>query len=326
MSRHESRVCEEIQATLGRAGFDELCPADLRIDVTDSFRRKLGECRRYEPTNVSSPSYEIRIASRLFEDADEAVWRDTIRHEIAHAYVLETVGPSAQPHGEHWKKAARRAGADPVARHEGTDTVEASYVLACPSGCFERGYVKRAKRIKQPWEYTCDTCDRPTISYDVGQRPSEPDPGRCYVESLPWETKTQRDDESETGSRYLLACPNGCTSWTYQRRSKRIKRPWLYYCRECEATLLSCDIDDDPESLTAGQCHVDSIPWQTAQYVHTCPNGCFRTGYGKLCEQILEPEEFRCESCGSRTVAFPVDDRPETLAPATSYVGSETRG
>lgn len=65
--------------------------------------------------------------------------------------VRATVGPCAQPHGDAWKTAARRAGADPVARYEGDDTVDAEYVLACPNGCFERGYVQRSKWIKNPW-------------------------------------------------------------------------------------------------------------------------------------------------------------------------------
>jgi predicted SprT family Zn-dependent metalloprotease len=233
MTGYEALVREEIEATIDRAGFDTLDLAAIRVDVTDSFHCKLGECRQTVPADHdSTPKYEIRIALRLFEDGHDGWWRDTVRHEVAHAYVLETISLDIDPHGQEWKNAARRAGADPVARYEGNDVVDAKYVLACPNGCFERGYIQRSKRIKNPWQYTCDECGTHPISYDVTERPSDPEPGTCYVSSIPWRTRDDRDGEEGTrsGVRYLLACPNGCTAWPYQRRTKRIKNPWLYTC------------------------------------------------------------------------------------------------
>jgi predicted SprT family Zn-dependent metalloprotease len=325
MTEYETRVREEIEATIDRAGFDTLDPAAIRIDVTDSFRRRLGECRQISTGDrevESASEYEIRIARRLFADGREDRWRDTVRHEVAHASVLETVGSAADPHGPEWKEAARRADADPVARCADEDLVDAAYVLACPNGCFERGYVQRSKRIKKPWQYTCDECGTGPISYDVGERPADPDPGTCYVASIPWETQDDRDepDDSSRKARYLLACPNGCTAWPYQRRTKRIKNPWLYFCPECEETLLSCDVDDDPTALESGRCHVTSIPWQEPQIVHACPNGCFSTGHGQHTEQTRQPERYRCDACGTQTVAYPADDRPDTLDPGTNYL------
>jgi predicted SprT family Zn-dependent metalloprotease len=323
MTEYENLVREEIAATLTRAEFEELTPEAFRIDVTGSFRRKLGECRSISQSDSETmEKYEIRIARRLFEDRDDDTWRDTVRHEVAHAYVLKTVGSGIQPHGDEWKAAARRAGADPVARYEGDDTVDAKYVLACPNGCFERGYLQRTKRVKQPWLYSCDECGARPISYDVSDRPPDPDPGTCYVVSIPWQTQSDRDDDDDRRSpaRYLLACSNGCTAWPYQRRTKRIKNPWLYTCPECEETLLSCDIDDQPTDLDPGRCHVASIPWQEPQVVHACPNGCFSVGYGQHTEETRNPERYRCEKCGARTVAYPADDRPEPLDPGTNYV------
>lgn len=140
MTDYEALVREEIDATLDRAGFESPDPGTFRVDVTDTFRRRLGECRRIAPSDrEAAPEYEIRIAHRLFEDGRDDRWRDTVRHEVAHAYVLDTVGSEVEPHGEAWTDAARRAGADPVARYEGDDIVDADYVLACPNGCFERG-------------------------------------------------------------------------------------------------------------------------------------------------------------------------------------------
>ena len=325
MTEYETCVREEIEATIDRAEFDPVVPAAIRIDVTDSFRRKLGECRQLSSADHDTETtgeYEIRIARRLFENGCEDQWRDTVRHEVAHVYVLETVGSDAQPHGDAWKTAARRAGADPIARYEGDDTVDAAYVLACPAGCFEREYVQRSKRIKQPWQYTCDECGAATISYDIGERPADPDPGACYVESIPWRTPDDRaePDDARPTVRYLLACPNGCMAWPYQRRTKRIKNPWLYVCPECETTLLSCGIDDSPTDLEPGQCHVESIPWQEARIVHACPNGCFSTGYGQHTKQTRQPEHYHCEECGARTVAYPANEQPDTLNPGTNYV------
>jgi predicted SprT family Zn-dependent metalloprotease len=323
MTGYESLVREESKATIERAAFETLDPETIRIDVTDSFRRKLGECRSIASSDCEATrEYEIRIACRLFEDAGGDQWRDTIRHEVAHAYVLETVGSDVQPHGHEWRDAARRAGADPVARYEGDDTVDVEYVLGCPNGCFERGYLQRSKRVKQPWLYTCDDCGTPPISYDVGDRPTDPDPGTCYVESISWKRQNDRDDPHNRRSlaRYLLACPNGCMAWPYQRRSKRIKSPWLYTCPECEATLLSCGIDDKPTNLEPGRCHVASIPWQEPQVVHACPNGCFSVGYRQHRDETRHPDRYRCDDCGTRTVAYPADDRPASPSPGTSYV------
>ena len=135
MTEYETLVRAEVEATIDRAGFDTVDPAAIRVDVTDSFRRKLGDCRAISrPDDDSTPAYEIRIARRLFEDGRDDRWRDTVRHEVAHVSVLETVGSDVDPHGPEWKDAARRAGADPVARCEDDDVVDASYVLACPNG------------------------------------------------------------------------------------------------------------------------------------------------------------------------------------------------
>jgi predicted SprT family Zn-dependent metalloprotease len=284
MTDYETRVREEIETTIDRAAFDTLDPGAIRVDITGSFRRKLGECRLLSPVDrdaETTAEYEIRVARRLFEDGHEDRWRDTVRHEVAHAFVLDTVGSDVDPHGPEWTDAARRAGVDPVARCEDEDLVDAAYVLACPNGCFERGYVQRSKRIKQPWQYTCDECGTHPISYDVAERPVDPDPGTCYVESIQWQTPDDRDDDDDRRSpaRYLLACPNGCTAWPYQRRTKRIKNPWLYSCPECEETLLSCNSTDSPTDLEPGRCHVGSIPWNEPRIVHACPNGCFGVGH-----------------------------------------------
>lgn len=309
----ESLVREEIDATIDRAGFETLDLEALDVTVTDAFRRKLGDCVvRFRESKSEFPAEcEIRIARWLFDEEHGEQWRDTVRHEVAHAHVYTTVGRDVDPHGDEWKKAARRAGADPTARYEGDDIIDAEYVLTCPNDCFERGYVKRSKRIKQPWKYICDECDEKLISYDHGEQPSKPEPGICYVESIQWRRAVDLNDQETPGAtvRYLLACPNGCASWTYQRRTKRIKNPWRYTCPDCGSELLSCDADDRPTDLEAGCCHVKSIPWQEPRFVHACPNDCFSVGYAEHCEETRQPERYSCESCGAQTVAYSAEDR-----------------
>lgn len=323
MTGYEDRVRDEIEATIDRAGFDTVEIESIHVEVTDSFRRKLGECRLHDASDSEAgPAFEIRIAQRLFEDDRDDRWRDTVRHELAHAYVLAELGRGPDPHGPEWKAAARQVGADPVARYEGGESVDAEYVVACPEGCFERGYLQRAKRVKYPWKYACKSCETPAISYDIGGRPADPESGTCYVESIGWETSRDIGDGAgtRTKGRYLLACSNGCATWPYERRTKRIQNPWQYSCPECETLLLSCDAADRPTELEPGRCHVASIPWEEPRVVHACPNGCFHVGYGRSTDESSEPGRHRCENCGARTVAYPADNPPQRPEPGTNYV------
>ncbi|WP_080503488.1 SprT-like domain-containing protein [Halococcus thailandensis] len=324
MTDYVSLVCEEVIATIDRAGFEHLDADAIRIGVTDSFQRRLGECRamRLSDSEIGDNQYEVRIARRLFDGTCDAQWRDTVRHEVAHAHVLSTFGQDVQPHGDEWKQAARRAGANPRARYEASDDlVDANYVLTCPDGCYEYGYLQRSKRIKYPWKYACPECEMRLVSYDAGDCPTDLEPGTCYVASLPWETSNDRVSSDASQTRfYLLACPNGCTRWSYQKRGKRVKNPWLYICPECNTTLISCDGGDAPTRFEPGTCNVESIPWSEPQFIHACPNGCFSVGYGQHCEETRHPDQYWCEDCDTPTVSYPTDQRPTDLTPGTNYI------
>lgn len=54
MTEYESLVRKEMEATIDRAGFETLDPETGRVDVTDSFRRKLGECRVIAPSDCEA--------------------------------------------------------------------------------------------------------------------------------------------------------------------------------------------------------------------------------------------------------------------------------
>lgn len=74
------------------------------------------------------------------------------------------------------------------------------------------------------------------------------DPSACH-------NKKQQDYD------YYIACPDGCFENGKHRRSKTVKKPWRYYCPECETRCVSYDAGDSiPE--TEGVCAVSSIPWR----------------------------------------------------------------
>lgn len=187
MARPEALVRAEIAATIERAGFDGLVPDMFVIELPERFTRKLGDCRPLGEDEVgdSGSEYRLRVARRLFEADDDEAWRETVRHEVAHAHVFERFGTAVDPHGDAWRSAARRAGATPSACVAMADAhVEPNYVLACPDGCFERPYLRRSRRIRRPWQYVCSACEAALCSFDAEGRPATLEPGRCYVTSL----------------------------------------------------------------------------------------------------------------------------------------------
>ena len=60
MTDPDGPVREELAATLDRAGFEGVSPGDVRVEVTDPFRHRLGECRSVDhperPTGTRSGS------------------------------------------------------------------------------------------------------------------------------------------------------------------------------------------------------------------------------------------------------------------------------
>ncbi len=107
----------------------------------DRAKRRLGSCRYASRT--------LTLSAPLTRLNDEAVVRDTILHEIAHALT-----PGAG-HGPRWRTAARRLGAAPracVAADELT-VPPAPYALVC-DGCGVR--LARYRRPRQ--RLICRAC------------------------------------------------------------------------------------------------------------------------------------------------------------------------
>ena len=121
--------------------------------------------------------HSIIINPQILEDSGREAFYDTVRHEVAHVCSWEADGYSG--HGTPWKKWARRLGADPSRCHAKKNR-EYDYYLACPNGCWEKGYHQRSKKIKTPLGYHCSECGDSCVSYEAGDiRPTTP--GHCAV-------------------------------------------------------------------------------------------------------------------------------------------------
>ncbi len=107
----------------------------------DRAKRRLGSCRYAQRT--------LTLSGPLTRLNDEAVVRDTILHEIAHALT-----PGAG-HGPRWRAAASRLGAAPtpcVAAHT-VAVPPAPYALVC-DGCGAR--LPRYRRPRR--RFVCRAC------------------------------------------------------------------------------------------------------------------------------------------------------------------------
>ena len=121
--------------------------------------------------------HTIIINPKILEDSGCEAFHDTVRHELAHVCSWEVDEYSG--HGGPWKKWAERLGADPQRCHNKKNR-EYDYYLACPNGCWDKGYHRRSKKIKKPWGYQCSDCKDNCVSYTAGdRRPTTP--GRCAV-------------------------------------------------------------------------------------------------------------------------------------------------
>ncbi len=109
--------------------------------VFDRAIRRFGNCNYRRKT--------ISLSAELTRLNDEAIVRDTILHEIAHALVPRSAG-----HGEKWKAIARTIGCT-AERCYGDEVVapKRKYIGKCPT-CGMTISRNRKKRV------SCARCDR----------------------------------------------------------------------------------------------------------------------------------------------------------------------
>lgn len=143
---------EEIEAFRGR-----LIKEFVRMN-TELFGNAIPE---YE-IRVSRRSYRthgsinfarktIRISLPLFIQHGWRQARQTLLHEMTHAYIHEQGGRTGHTK-RFWREYERRGGV----REKVYVEPENHYVYACPTCGTE---IKRVRRIRRPWTYSCLKCD-----------------------------------------------------------------------------------------------------------------------------------------------------------------------
>lgn len=117
----------------------------------DHAKNRLGACDYVSRT--------LSLSKHLVKNGDEAVIRETVLHEIAHALV----GPG-HGHDVVWQAQARKLGVDPVASYRGDHAAQffprAKWALTC-SNC-ATVVAERHRRRMRSNDYACARCG-PTL-------------------------------------------------------------------------------------------------------------------------------------------------------------------
>jgi predicted SprT family Zn-dependent metalloprotease len=105
-----------------------------------------------------SGAMEIRISKHI---ADEAILRETARHELAHQASYERYGYLG--HGALWQNLATYLGCQPVActNYSVNDEVLAQrqrYEVRCDRCGWSTTRQRRSKLIARPWRFACARC------------------------------------------------------------------------------------------------------------------------------------------------------------------------
>jgi predicted SprT family Zn-dependent metalloprotease len=114
----------------------------------DNAKRRCGMC--------SFRTRTISLSRHFVAMNDEAEVRDTILHEIAHAYAGAAAG-----HGVHWQRAAMQLGARPERCAANVDMPEGGVEGVCTPDCKQRHIRHRMPPKRIVNAYLCNRCDAP---------------------------------------------------------------------------------------------------------------------------------------------------------------------
>jgi predicted SprT family Zn-dependent metalloprotease len=114
----------------------------------DNAKRRCGACHFGKRT--------ITLSRHFVAMNDEAEVRDTILHEIAHAYAGAAAG-----HGVHWQRAAMQLGARPERCATGVDMPEGGVEGVCAPDCKQRHTRYRMPPKRLANAYQCNRCYTP---------------------------------------------------------------------------------------------------------------------------------------------------------------------
>ena len=115
-SRKLARVVDEVDAAYeeGPDWLEDIVPREnIHEYIAPSFTKRCGSCtyHRSEPYGLEDVGHHtIRISPNVI--TPEFDWRDTVRHELAHALTAQkwNIGEN---HSDNWRKMCEHVGANP---------------------------------------------------------------------------------------------------------------------------------------------------------------------------------------------------------------------
>lgn len=127
--------------------------AELPVNVSTRFKRKLGMCRLVPIGNGRYRPSEIVIGAQVFT-MDKNLFYDTVRHEYAHALVTLRDGFN-HGHDKVWKRACLEVGCNPHAAVKVSETANACmvsdetvrYIVRCTKCGSESKYYRKGKVV-----------------------------------------------------------------------------------------------------------------------------------------------------------------------------------
>lgn len=125
---------------------------EVSIEVATGFKRKAGQ--------YSHSDRKIRVSKHLLENHPEKVI-ETLKHELAHAVVMEKYGKTRlKPHGEEWKAVMNKLGVSKPEACHNIQLTDYAYIVRCtnPECGVELGRYRESRLVKKPEQYICKEC------------------------------------------------------------------------------------------------------------------------------------------------------------------------
>lgn len=133
---------------------------DIPVTINSRLSSTLGRVM-YRKKGSEFVPIRIEFSRDLLQSGDDSLIMDTIKHEMAHFFVLKDTKKNHN-HDEYWKRWAKILGCSPKASIKVTDNNEFSYKykIVCSKCGQIVGLKKRASDVvKNPWKYRSSCCN-----------------------------------------------------------------------------------------------------------------------------------------------------------------------
>lgn len=175
----EDLIWEEIDAVYDEYPHvsDILAKDKVHIEIR-SYKRRHGVCwpNRKRPIRSATRHkghYALGFADKIVGEIEHN-WRNTVRHELAHA-LCEEEYDNPQSHGDKFKGIACSIGAKGTRCASTRHTTDYNYFIVCVECGNQAGRFKKSKAVKQAYRYSCGNCETTLSSHSVEkERPERP--------------------------------------------------------------------------------------------------------------------------------------------------------